>query len=100
MRYRISTVAIVVIAAAAIVAVGPVPAAAAPMQMAQASQPAGPAQPGRAQRFREKTKESWAQMKRRWSMQREKYAACRKEARGQRLVGQKTRHFLEECMTR
>lgn len=76
-----------------------IPAAAAPVQLAQANQPA-PVQPGRMQKFRERTKESWSQMKRRWSTQREKYAACRKEARAQRLAGLKTRHFLEDCMDR
>lgn len=94
-----------ILAAAAIVlttitASDSIPAAAAPMQFAQATQPAAAPQPGRVQKFREKTKESWAQMKRRWGLQREKYAACRKEARAKRLAGAKTRKFLEECMGR
>jgi hypothetical protein len=74
-------------------------AAAAPTQLAQATQPA-PGQPGRVQKLRERTKESWSQMKRRWSLQREKYSTCRKEARAKRLVGSKTRQFLEDCMSR
>jgi hypothetical protein len=75
-------------------------AAAAPMQLAQATQPSPAGQPGRVQKLRERTKESWSQMKRRWSTQREKYSACRKEARAKRLVGSKTRQFLEDCMGR
>lgn len=67
-----------------------------PVQFAQAASP----QPGRIERLKERTKESWAQMKKRWSLQRERYAACRKEARQQRLAGRKTRKFLEECMGR
>lgn len=55
---------------------------------------------GQAPGVRERAKESWTQLKRRWSLQREKYAACRKEARAQRLVGHKTRAFLKECMSR
>jgi len=54
--------------------------------------------PGRLERLKERTKETWAQMKKRWSLQREKYAACRNEARKQRLAGRKTRKFLEDCM--
>jgi hypothetical protein len=53
---------------------------------------------GRLERLKERTTETWAQMKRRWSLQREKYAACRKEARHRRLAGRKTRKFLEGCM--
>ncbi len=55
--------------------------------------------PSRVQKIKEKTKETWAQMKRRWSLQREKYADCTGKARQQKLSGQKKMDFLEDCMT-
>ncbi len=70
---------------------------AAPVAQSQFVQ-AGPSGPMRD--LQQRTKENWTQMKRRFSLQREKYAACRKEARSQRLKGQKTRAFLKQCMSR
>ncbi|HVX99071.1 MAG TPA: hypothetical protein VHA55_04695 [Pseudorhodoplanes sp.] len=98
MRRHAFAVSVLVLALASVsapVAVGAQPASIAQFQSAQGCAPA----PGRLEKLRLRTKETWAQMKRRWSLQREKYAACRKEARQRRLAGRKTRKFLEECMS-
>lgn len=98
MRRHAFAVSILVLALAGMnapVAAGAQPVSIALVQSAQGSAPA----PGRLEKLRVRTKETWAQMKRRWSLQREKYAACRKEARQRRLAGRKTRKFLEDCMS-
>ena len=88
--------AILVLAVAAISITSPVPPALA--QAPAQTEPQSPP-PSRVQKIKEKTKETWAQMKRRWSLQREKYADCTGKARQQKLSGHKQMEFLEDCMT-
>ncbi len=88
--------AILALAVAAISITSSVPPALA--QAPAQTEPQSPP-PSRVQKIKEKTKETWAQMKRRWSAQREKYADCLGKARQQKLSSRKNMDFLEDCMT-
>lgn len=70
-----------------------------PAVSAQAADPGALSPQSRLEIVRKKTKETFAQMQRRWSAtQRDKWRECRKQAKPLRRAGHRTRQFLEDCM--
>ena len=68
---------------------------------AQATAPAAttePAKPGTVSKVKEKSKETWADMKVRWAKQKDRWADCQKQEKAEKRGRTASREFLEDCM--
>ena len=60
--------------------------------------PAEPAKPGTVSKVKEKSKETWADMKVRWAKQKDRWADCQAREKAERRSRTASRDFLENCM--
>jgi hypothetical protein len=58
------------------------------------SHSAEPAKPG----IKAKSKETWVDMKARWSKQKDRWAECQKQEKAEKRSRTATREFLDACM--
>jgi len=63
-----------------------------------ASTPA-PSQPSTVAKVETWTKKQWAAAQKEWSKDKTKWADCRKQSKGQKLLGRKSWSFLYDCMS-
>ena len=69
--------------------------------LAQATAPTAtdePAKPGKVSKVKEKSKETWADMKVRWAKQKDRWADCQKQEKAEKRGRTASRDFLENCM--
>ena len=69
--------------------------------LAQATAPAAtaePAKPGAVSKVKEKSKETWADMKTRWAIQKDRWADCQAREKAEKRGRTASRAFLEDCM--
>jgi len=59
---------------------------------------AEPANPGKVSKVKEKSKETWADMKVRWAKQKDRWADCQKQEKAEKRGRTASRDFLENCM--